>query len=110
MNLHSSDILFKYITNTAHKAVNRILNCNLSRDLHDVYMHVAYLLPENRLSLTTKTLLFPVITSSTLRGASFLAFLVLRHFVVLVYLAFFAKSTSLFRNVNLKGKLTEVQS
>lgn len=64
-------------------------------------MHVTYLFSEDWLSLTTETLLFAVITSSTLRGASLLAFLVLRHFMILVYFAFFAKSTSLLRHVNL---------
>ena len=49
-----------------------------------------YLLPENRFGLTTITLLFSVVTTTTLGSTTLLGFLVLRHFVDLVGLAFFA--------------------
>jgi len=65
-------------------------------------MHAClYLFPEDRLRLTTKTLLFAVVTSSALRGMPFLTLLVLCHFVSLVYFALFAKGTTLFRYIDL---------
>lgn len=61
-----------------------------------------HFLSEDGLGLTTKPLLFAVVTPSALRGMSLLTFLILRHFMILVYFAFFAKSTSLLRHVNLQ--------
>lgn len=71
----------------------------------------AYLLSEDGFSLTTKTLLFTIVTSSTLRGMSLFALLILRHFMILVYLAFLAEGTSLLRYVNLyvARKHTEIK-
>ncbi|CAD6234441.1 GSCOCG00001926001-RA-CDS [Cotesia congregata] len=66
------------------------------------------LLPENRLSLSTKTLLFTVITTSTLGSMSFLTFFVLSYFVWLVDLALFAKSAPLFWNVHLKTLISKL--
>jgi len=56
---------------------------------------------EDGLGLTTKPLLFAVVTPSALRGMSLFTLFILRHFVSLVYFAFFAKSTPLLRHVNL---------
>lgn len=64
--------------------------------------YTLYLLPEDGLRLTTKTLLFTVITPSTLRSVTFLGFLVLRYFVQLVNLALLAEGPPLLRNVHLK--------
>jgi len=50
------------------------------------------LLSEDRLSLTTKTLLLTVVTTTTLRRMTFLGFLVLGHLVHAVSLALFAES------------------
>lgn len=66
-----------------------------------LYILDRYLLPENRLSLTTKSLLFTIVTTSSLSGFTFLGLFVLRHFMQFVALAFFAKSATLFRYVNL---------
>lgn len=66
------------------------------------------LLPENRLSLSTESLLFTIVTSTTLRGVPFFALLVLCDFVSLVDFALFAKGASLLRHVHhldcLEGK------
>lgn len=60
-----------------------------------------YLFPENRLCLTTITLLFSVVTTTTLGGTALLGLLVLRHFMDFVGLAFFAIRTTALRYVHL---------
>lgn len=61
-----------------------------------------YLLSEDGLSLTTETLLFSVVTTSTLSCLTFLRFLVLCHFMQFVAFAFFAESAALFWYIHLK--------
>lgn len=63
--------------------------------------HIDYLFPENRFGLTTVTLLFPVVTSSSLGSVTLFGLLVLSHFVKLMHLALFAKGLPLLRNVDL---------
>jgi hypothetical protein len=63
---------------------------------------ILYLLPENRFGLTTITLLFSVVTTTTLGSTTLLGFLVLRHFVDLVGLAFFAVGATTLWYVHLK--------
>ena len=62
----------------------------------------AYLLPEDGLGLTTETLLFTIVTTTTLGSLSFLGLLVLRHLVHAVNLALFAVRTALLRYVYLQ--------
>ena len=62
---------------------------------------MCYLLPENRFGLTAKTLLFPVVTTTSLGRTTLLGFLVLRHFVQFVGLAFLAVSLATFGYVHL---------
>lgn len=87
---------------------------SLQRDLFAVFtfraFHTQYnflgglgLLPEDGLRLTTETLLFPVVTSSTLGSVTFLRLFVLCYLMEFVYLAFFAKGTTLFRYVHHLG-------
>lgn len=61
-----------------------------------------YLLPEDGLSLTTKTLLFSVVTTSTLGTLTLLGLLVLGDFVQFVALALLAEGATLFWYVYLK--------
>lgn len=63
---------------------------------------IMYLLSEDRLGLSTKSLLFTVITSTTLSSVPFLTLFVLCDFVGFVNLALFAESASLLGYVNLK--------
>lgn len=73
-----------------------------------IYLHFGswnYLLSEYWFSLTTKTLLLTVVTTTSLWGSTFLGFLVLCHFVQLVDFAFFAESTALFWYIHLKNQL-----
>lgn len=62
----------------------------------------AYLLFEDGFGLTTITLLFTVVTSSTLGSVPFFGLFVLRHLVGLVALTFFAVCSALFGYVNLE--------
>lgn len=62
-----------------------------------------YLLPKYRFCLTTKTLLFSVVTATSLRGPPFFRLLVLCHFMCFMLFAFFAKSPSGLRYVHLKN-------
>lgn len=64
-------------------------------------MWQSYLLSENGLRLTAKSLLFTIVTTSALSGFTFLGLLVLGHLVQFVAFAFFAECTALFRYVNL---------
>lgn len=61
-----------------------------------------YLLSEDRLGLTTKTLLFSVVTTSTLGTLTLLGLLVLSDFVQFVALALLAEGATLFWYVYLK--------
>lgn len=61
----------------------------------------SYLLSEDWFGLTTETLLFTVITTTTLCSRTFLRLLVLCHFVQFMTFAFFAKSAPLFWYVHL---------
>jgi len=54
------------------------------------------LLPENRLGLTTETLLFSVVTSSTLSAFTLFRLFVLCYFMQFVAFALLAKRTTLF--------------
>lgn len=65
---------------------------------------MAHLLTENRLSLTTETSLFSVVTPPTLRRVTFLRLLVLGYFVGFVHFALLAESAPYFRHVHLKNK------
>lgn len=58
------------------------------------------LLSEDRLGLTTETLLFSVVTTSALSTFTLLRLLVLCHLVWLVALALLAKGASLFRHIH----------
>jgi len=59
------------------------------------------LLPEDGFCLTTITLLLSVVTTTALGSGAFLRLFVLRNFVVLVGLAFFAVGTATLRYVHL---------
>lgn len=61
-----------------------------------------YLLTENRLGLTTETLLLTIVTTTTLGRAAFLGFLVLCHLMQFVALAFFAECAALLGHVHLR--------
>lgn len=63
-----------------------------------------YLLSEDWLGLTTKSLLFTIVTTTSLGGWTFLRFLVLCYFVHFVALAFFAECATLFWYIYLKIK------
>lgn len=63
---------------------------------------ITYLLSENGFWLTAKTLLFTIVTTTSLCWRTFLWFFILCHFVQFVTLAFLAKSTPLFWYVHLK--------
>lgn len=69
-----------------------------------VFMHFIYLylLPEDGLCLSTKTLLLPIVTSSSLSTFALLGLFILRYLVQFMNFAFFAKGSSLLGNVNLK--------
>jgi len=62
---------------------------------------VSYLLSEDGFRLSTITLLFPVVTTTTLGSTAFLRLLVLRYFVDLVGFAFLAVGTTTLRYVHL---------
>lgn len=68
-------------------------------------MILAYLLSEDRFGLTTESLLFTIVTTTTLGSFSFLGLLVLRHFVHLVGVALAAVCATLFGNVDLKLRI-----
>lgn len=70
-----------------------------------IIKNLTYLLSEDGLSLSSKTLLFPVITPSTLRSMTFLGLFILCYFVQFMYFTFLAKSTTLFRDVHLNMKI-----
>ena len=87
---------------------------SLKRDLFPVFALRAFhpqdnflrgfcLLSEYRFGLAAETLLFTVVTPSTLRRVSFLALFVLCNFMRLVHLALLAESAPLFRYVNHLG-------
>lgn len=65
----------------------------------------SYLLSENRLGLTAKSLLFTIVTTSSLSGFTFLGLLVLGDLMQFVAFAFFAESATLFRYVNLDWRI-----
>lgn len=60
-----------------------------------------YLFPENWFRLSTISLLFPIVPSSSLGGLSFLGLLILGYFVQLVFLALLAVCTPLLWYVHL---------
>jgi len=62
-----------------------------------------HLLPEDRLGLTSETLLLPVVTTPALSTLALLGLLVLRHLVQLVDLALLAESATLFWYVHLQA-------
>lgn len=64
-----------------------------------------YLLTEDWFCLTAETLLFAVITSSTLGCMTFLRLFVLCYFVWLMNFAFLAKGSPLLRYVHLKTRI-----
>ncbi|CAH1407146.1 unnamed protein product [Nezara viridula] len=68
------------------------------RIIKQIHKPQTYLLPENGFCLTTITLLFTVVSPSSLRSMPFLRLFILCYFVKLVDFTFFAKCTSLFRN------------
>lgn len=111
-NVQADNLELNHLTLPLFVATQFEVLAPLQRDLLSVFtfraLHPQHnffscfcLLSEDGLGLTAETLLFAVVTSSALRGMSLLAFFVLRHLVSLVYLAFFAKGTSLLRHVNL---------
>lgn len=61
------------------------------------------LLPEDGLGLTTETLLFTIVTTTTLGGTALLRLLVLGHLVQLVAPALLAEGLTLLGNVHLEG-------
>lgn len=72
----------------------------ISRHL-DIQCGGSYLLSENRLGLTSETLLLTIVTTTSLGGAALLGLLVLCDLVQLVAFALFAESAALFRHVHL---------
>lgn len=62
----------------------------------------SHLLSEDWLSLATESLLFPVVTTTTLSSMSLLRLLVLRHLVDLMRVAFAAVRATLLWNIHLK--------
>lgn len=64
---------------------------------------IAYLLSEDRFGLTSETLLFTVVTTTSLGCWAFLGLLVLCHFVQLVALAFLAECATLFWYIHLNN-------
>lgn len=62
----------------------------------------SYLLSEDRLGLTTETLLLPVVTTTTLGSTTFLGLLVLRDLVHFVRVALAAICAALLGYVDLK--------
>ena len=81
---------------------NIVRNESLRRQFLNLRDLWAYLLPQNRLGLTTETLLLTVITSTTLGELWFLGLFVLSHLKLLVCIAGRAVSLPFLGNVHLK--------
>lgn len=63
---------------------------------------LSYLLPEDRLWLTTETLLFAIVTSSSLGEFRLLGFLILSHLELFMMITFWTVGPSSFGNIHLK--------
>lgn len=81
---------------------HRVLDNGHMESQINVFVCLNYLLSEDWFCLTTKTLLFTIVTTTALGCRTFFRLFVLCHFVQFVALAFFAKSTTLFWYVHLK--------